>query len=62
MVATAVMGFDPMAVAPACPFLRCDNHLTLAAECGMGTNQLSRIQVVGPPVADVVHLSRPSNN
>jgi uncharacterized protein (DUF362 family) len=61
-VAAAVMGFDPVAVAPSRPFLRCDNHLTLAAECGLGTNQMSRIEVIGTPVADVVHPFRPSDD
>jgi uncharacterized protein (DUF362 family) len=61
-VAAAVMGFDPTAVSPTRPFLRCDNHLTLAAECGLGTNQLSRIKVVGTPVADVLHPFRPSDD
>ncbi len=46
-VATAVMGHDPTADYPDTPFIRCDNHLNLAAAAGMGTNKLEEIQVLG---------------
>jgi uncharacterized protein (DUF362 family) len=46
-VATAVMGHDPTADYPTEPFIRCDNHLNLAAAAGMGTNKLNEIEVLG---------------
>lgn len=46
-VATAVMGHDPTADYPTEPFIRCDNHLNLAAAAGLGTNKLSEIEVLG---------------
>ncbi|HWR54265.1 MAG TPA: DUF362 domain-containing protein, partial [Bryobacteraceae bacterium] len=50
-VAAAVMGFDPMADRGQAPFERCDNHLRLAEELGLGTRDLERIDVVGVPIA-----------
>ncbi len=46
-VATALMGHDPQGEYPEAPYLRCDNHLNLAAAAGLGTNDLSQIEVVG---------------
>jgi uncharacterized protein (DUF362 family) len=46
-VATAVMGHDPTADYPTEPFIRCDNHLNLAAKVGMGSNKLEDIEVLG---------------
>jgi uncharacterized protein (DUF362 family) len=46
-VATAVMGHDPTADYPNAPFIRCDNHLNLAAAAGMGSNKLEDIDVLG---------------
>jgi uncharacterized protein (DUF362 family) len=46
-VATAVMGHNPTADYPDPPFIRCDNHLNLAAAAGMGTNKLEEIEVLG---------------
>lgn len=54
-VATAVMGYDPMAERGTRPFLRCDSTLRLAEELGVGTRDLSRIEVVGTPIKDVVY-------
>ena len=45
-IATAVMGYDPQAPAGAQPFPG-DNHLQLAAQAGLGTNDPSRIEVRG---------------
>ena len=45
-VATAVMGYDPMAAPGTGPFPG-DNHLALAASLGLGTNDPKRIEVVG---------------
>jgi uncharacterized protein (DUF362 family) len=47
-VGTAVMGFaDPRAVRGTKPFDICDNHLLLAEQAGLGTADLSRIDVRG---------------
>jgi uncharacterized protein (DUF362 family) len=45
-VATAVMGYDPMAAAATGPFPG-DNHLALAASVGLGTHDPNAIEVVG---------------
>jgi uncharacterized protein (DUF362 family) len=50
-VATALMGFDPMAERATAPFERCDSHLRLAEDLGLGTRDLNRIDVVGTPIA-----------
>lgn len=52
-VSMAVMGFDPMADRGTPPFERCDSTLKLAEDAGLGTRDLSRIQVAGPPIAEV---------
>jgi len=46
-VATAVMGHDPTGDYPNSPFVRCDNHINLAAGAGLGTNRLDEIEVLG---------------
>jgi uncharacterized protein (DUF362 family) len=50
-VATAVMGFDPMADRGTPPFETCDSTLRLAEHLGVGTRDLTRIDVVGTPIA-----------
>jgi uncharacterized protein (DUF362 family) len=50
-VATAVMGFDPMADRGTPPFEKCDSTLRLAEGLGVGTRDLKRIDVVGVPIA-----------
>jgi uncharacterized protein (DUF362 family) len=50
-VATAVMGFDPMADRGTPPFETCDSTLALAERKGVGTRDLKRIEVVGLPIA-----------
>jgi uncharacterized protein (DUF362 family) len=52
-VASAVMGFDPTAKKSEAPFLRADNHLSLACELGLGTNRLDEIEVIGPSIDEV---------
>jgi uncharacterized protein (DUF362 family) len=52
-VATALMGHDPMGVYPNTPYVRCDNHLNIAAALGLGTNRLEEIEVVGEPIETV---------
>jgi uncharacterized protein (DUF362 family) len=51
-VGAAVMGFDPRAARGSLPFARCENHLLLAESAGLGTADLSRIDVRGLAVAD----------
>lgn len=45
-VTTAVMGYDPMAKPGTGPFPG-DNHLQMAADLGLGTNDPGKIEVVG---------------
>ena len=52
-VATAVMGHDPTGDYPSSPFVRCVNHLKLAAQAGLGTNQLEEIEIRGAQINDV---------
>jgi uncharacterized protein (DUF362 family) len=49
-VATAVMGYDPMAKGGTPPFYTCDNFLELAEQAGLGTRDLARIEVAGVPI------------
>jgi uncharacterized protein (DUF362 family) len=51
-VAMALMGFDPMADRGTPPFERCDSTLRLAEDAGLGTRELSRIEVAGAAIAD----------
>jgi uncharacterized protein (DUF362 family) len=51
-VATAVMGYEnPRAPRGTPPFDHCENHLLLAEQAGVGTADLSRIEVLGQPLA-----------
>jgi uncharacterized protein (DUF362 family) len=50
-VTTAVMGFDPMADRGTPPFETCDSTLRLAEHLGVGSRDLSRIEVLGTPIA-----------
>lgn len=50
-VGTAVMGYDnPRAVRGVKPFHFCDNHLLMAEQSGLGTADLSKIDVRGLPI------------
>jgi uncharacterized protein (DUF362 family) len=51
-VATAVMGFDPMAAAGSAPFDDCDNFLELAERVGLGSRDLGRIEIAGTPIRE----------
>lgn len=53
-IATAVMGYDPKATRATGPFPG-DNHLALAAELGLGTNDPAQIEVAGLPLAEARH-------
>jgi hypothetical protein len=48
-----MLGHDPMGDYPDSPFVRCDNHLNLAAQAGLGTNRLDEIDVLGTQISDV---------
>jgi hypothetical protein len=51
-VATAVMGYEnPRAAKGVHPFELCDNHLLMADEAGLGTADLSKIDVRGLSIA-----------
>jgi uncharacterized protein (DUF362 family) len=50
-VGTAVMGYEnPRAAKGVKPFDFCDNHILLAEQAGLGTAELSRIDVRGMPI------------
>lgn len=49
-VAVALMGFDPMADRGTAPFETSDSTLRLAEQLGVGTRDLSRIEVRGVPI------------
>ncbi len=53
-VGTAVMGFDPMANHMEHPFPG-ENHLRFLASKGLGTNDPSRIEVVGLPIEEALY-------
>ncbi|MCC7176684.1 MAG: DUF362 domain-containing protein [Bryobacterales bacterium] len=57
-VATAVMGFDPMADRGKAPFETCDNTLRLAEELGVGTRDLKQIEVIGTPIQEAMFKFR----
>jgi uncharacterized protein (DUF362 family) len=52
-VGTAVMGYNPRALRGVKPFEGCDNTLLLAEALGVGSADLSRIEVTGTPIAKV---------
>ncbi len=52
-VATAVMGFDARAPHYTAPFETRENHFLIAEEAGLGTADVSRIEVRGLRIADV---------
>ena len=51
---------NPTAAPPDPPFLRSDNHLSLAHDLGMGTNRMEEIEVVGAQIDDVVYEFKPA--
>ena len=53
-VGTAVMGFDPQAGHMAHPFPG-ENHLRFLASKGLGTNDPSRIEIVGLPIEKALY-------
>jgi uncharacterized protein (DUF362 family) len=52
-VGTALMGYDdPRATRGTKPFHFCDNHLLMAEQAGLGTADLSKIEVLGVQIKD----------
>jgi uncharacterized protein (DUF362 family) len=56
-VATAVMGYDPMAAPATGPFPEA-NHLAMAAALGLGTHDPKEIEVLGLSLKDALHPFR----
>ena len=55
-VGTAVMGYpNPRAERGTHPFENCDNHILLAEQKGLGTADLSKIDVRGVPIAKAIY-------
>ncbi len=55
-VGVAVMGYsDPQATRGTAPFQTCDNHLLLAEQAGLGTADLSKIEVLGMTIAEAMY-------
>jgi hypothetical protein len=54
------MGHDPTADYPTEPFIRCDNHLNLAAAAGLGTNKLDEIEVLGVSIEKAKYQFTPA--
>ncbi len=54
-VSMAVMGYDPKSKRGDKPFIRGDNSLLLAEAKGIGSTDLSRIEVAGLSIRDAVH-------
>lgn len=59
-VCAALMGFDPTAAYPSTPFLRSENHLSLASAKGVGPHRLDQIEVVGAAIDDVRYGFKPA--
>jgi hypothetical protein len=53
-VATAAMGYNPRSGRGTAPFTDCDNTLLLAEARGLGSADLSRIEVLGLPLKQAV--------
>jgi uncharacterized protein (DUF362 family) len=61
-VALAVMGFDPMADRGKAPFETCDSTVRLGEELGIGTRDLSKIEVVGVPIKEALFSFQKNGN
>jgi uncharacterized protein (DUF362 family) len=57
-VGAAVMGFNPMALRGTAPFEDCDSSLLLAEQHGVGTRDLSKIEIAGVPIRDAAFRFR----
>jgi len=54
-VATALMGYDPRAPRGTHPFRDCDNMMLLAEQLGIGSADLSRIEVRGGSIGELAY-------
>ncbi|MGA3015507.1 MAG: DUF362 domain-containing protein [Bryobacteraceae bacterium] len=54
-VATAVMGYNPVAMRGTAPFRNCDNTMLLAEQLGVGTTDLKRIEVRGVTIEQAMY-------
>ncbi|MDQ6701062.1 MAG: DUF362 domain-containing protein [Acidobacteriota bacterium] len=54
-VATSIMGYNPQATRGSAPFRTCDNTLLLAERHGIGTTDLTRIEVAGVPISKALY-------
>lgn len=54
-VATALMGYDPRAPRGTHPFRDCDNMMLLAEQLGIGSANLSRIEVRGGSIGELAY-------
>ncbi|MBI4605913.1 MAG: DUF362 domain-containing protein [Planctomycetes bacterium] len=59
-IATAVMGYDPLAGVAQKPWYG-DNHLALLARAGVGTNDPARIEVAGLSLKEALHEFEPGH-
>ena len=59
-VCVGVMGYDPQAPNQSHPFPG-ENHLNLLARAGLGTNDLSKIEVRGVSLKDALHEYEPNH-
>jgi len=53
-VGMAVMGFDPLAEKGKTPFARCDSTLAFGEQLGVGIRDLSKNEILGVPISQVV--------
>ena len=53
-VAMAAMNYDPRAPKGTTPFDRCDNKLLLGEQLGVGSADLSRIEVAGASIQEAM--------
>ncbi len=60
-VAAALMGFDPAAKGGTEPFVHADNHLALAHDAKLGTNQLAEIGIAGPAIQTLARKFKPAS-
>lgn len=56
--AAAVMGFDPRAPRGTAPFERCDSTLLLAQQRGLGSADVSSLEIAGAPIRELLYPFR----
>ncbi|MBM4054557.1 MAG: DUF362 domain-containing protein [Planctomycetes bacterium] len=58
-IGTIIMGFDPETAYPYQPFVNCYNHIQLASNYSLGSNNLNDIAVFGENLSDVIFPYEP---